>query len=110
MPITADRRALYPPRAEWLLIRKRILRRAKNRCEGTPAYPDCRARNGQPHPVTRSIVILTIGHLDHDPRHNKPRNLKAWCQRCHNTYDQPFRQANAARTRRRKSPQIDLFD
>lgn len=28
-------------------------------------------------------VILTIAHLDHDPTHNDPANLKALCQRCH---------------------------
>lgn len=110
MPITADRRALYPPRKVWLKIRAAILKRAKNRCEGSPAYPDCRAHNGKPHPVTGSKVVLTIAHLDHDPGNNRKRNLKAWCNRCHLTYDAPFHAQNAARTRRRKSPQIDMFD
>src|SRR5579863_9835357 len=61
MPIRAIDRARYP--ANWKAIRAEVLKRAQNRCEGSPRYPDCRAENGQPHPVTGSRVILTIGHL-----------------------------------------------
>jgi hypothetical protein len=28
-------------------------------------------------------VVLAAAHLDHDPTNNRPRNLKALCQRCH---------------------------
>ncbi|AKU43496.1 hypothetical protein CPT_Sansa92 [Caulobacter phage Sansa] len=74
-----------------------VRERAGNRCEGSPAYPDCRAENGKPHPVTGSIVVLTTAHLNHQPEDNgvpgdRP-NLKSWCQRCHNTYDAPMRRA-----------------
>jgi len=86
----------YP--REWASIRRSILARAENRCEGSPAYPDCRAANHEPHPVTGSRVVLTIAHLDHDPQHNLPDNLRAWCQRCHNTYDAPHRAANRRAT------------
>jgi len=76
----------YPP--NWLSeIRPVILKRAGNRCEGSPAYPECRADNAQPHPVTGSRVVLTIAHLDHDKMNSDPRNLRAWCQRCHLWYD-----------------------
>jgi len=114
MPISRERMALYPGGSirspEWLAIRGRILDRAGNRCEGTPRYPDCRAANGQPHPETGSIVVLTIMHMDHDPGNNVDANLKAGCQRCHLTYDAAFHAQNAAATRRRKSPQGDLLD
>ena len=114
MPISAARMKLYPGGSinskEWKAIRKSILDRADHCCEGIPRYPDCRAKNGEPHPVTGSTVVLTIMHMDHDPTNNDPSNLKAGCQRCHNTYDQPFRQKNAAKTRRSKSPQTDLVD
>lgn len=85
--------ALYP--ATWKTeIRPRILKRAGNRCEGSPAYPDCRAENYQPHPVTGSKVILTIAHINHDTKDNRDGNLAAWCQRCHNTHDAKFRAMN----------------
>lgn len=114
MPINPDRMKLYPGGSirspEWLTIRTDILERAGHCCEGTPKWPDCRAANGEPHPVTGSRVVLTIMHLDHDPRNNDPANLKAGCQRCHNAYDAPFRRGNAAKTRRLSSPQVDLED
>jgi hypothetical protein len=86
MPIKPENRKRYP--ANWSSeVRPAILSRAVNRCEGSPVYPDCRAENHQPHPVTGSPVVLTIAHLDHKPENCDPRNLRAWCQRCHNTYD-----------------------
>ena len=36
-------------------------------------------------PVTR--VVLASAHLDHDPSHNRPRNLAALCQRRHMLHD-----------------------
>lgn len=78
-------------------IRPAILKRAGDKCEL------CGANNGLPHPITGSIVVLTIMHLDHDTTHNEPENLKAGCQKCHNTYDADYRRSNAAETRRRKS-------
>jgi len=41
-------------------------------------------------------VVLTVAHLDHTPEHCDDANLKAWCQRCHNTYDMPMRRAGIA--------------
>ncbi len=77
----------YPE--NWKEIRERILLRANDCCEGSPAYPDCRARNHERHPVTGSVVILTIAHLDHDHANEtvKDDRLRAWCQRCHLRYD-----------------------
>lgn len=95
MPIRPEHRHLYP--REWAEIRRWILSRARYRCEGSPAYPACRAKDRERHPVTGSRVVLTIAHLDHDPRNNDPTNLRAWCNRCHLTYDAPHH----ARTRQR---------
>lgn len=111
MPIKPENRALYP--ADWsTVIRPAILARAGNCCEGSPRYPDCRARNGEPHPVTRSTVVLTVAHLDHDPPHCDEANLRAWCQRCHLTYDAAHHAATAAATRRarmlRVAPEFDF--
>lgn len=49
--------------------------RPENRCEGSPAYPDCR------------------------PERCHRENLRAWCQRCHNTYDAPMRRAGVRKRR-----------
>ena len=55
-------------------------------------------------------VVLTIMHLNHDETDNDPDNLASGCQRCHNIYDQPHRQKNAAATRRARRAARDLFD
>lgn len=91
MPIRPENRSRYP--AHWSEIRAEILARAENACEGSPRFPDCRAANGAAHPHTGSRVVLTIAHLDHQPENCEPANLRAWCQRCHNTYDAPMRAA-----------------
>lgn len=102
MPIRPERRALYPK--DWKRISLSIRERAGWWCEGSPGvFPDCRAVNGAPHPVTGSRVVLTVAHLDHDETSSDPANLKAMCQRCHLTYDARHHQANAAATRRRKA-------
>jgi len=95
MPIRRENRSRYP--ADWPTISREVRARAGDRCEGSPAYPDCRAENGRPHPVTGAHVVLTVAHLDHQPENcgapgDRP-NLRAWCQRCHNTYDAPTRRA-----------------
>jgi len=91
----------YPD--NWSEIRVEILARAGNRCEGSPKYPNCRAESGKPHPVTGSHVVLTVAHLDHDPSNNDPSNLRAWCQRCHLTYDAKLHARHAHRTRAEKA-------
>lgn len=105
-------RSRYPD--GWDKISRQIrFDRAGGKCEGSPAYPDCRAEHGKPHPITGSIVVLTTAHLGIDKedgspgdRHDKmdvrPENLRAWCQRCHLTYDIKDHMANAAETRRKK--------
>lgn len=107
MPIRAENRARYPK--DWKAISLRIREHAGWQCEGSPAYPDCRAANGEPHPVTASRVVLTVAHLDHTPENVSDDNLKAMCQRCHLTYDAKHHAANAARTARSKRAAADLF-
>ena len=91
VPIRPENRFRYP--VNWHEIRIAILNRARHQCEGSPKYPDCRAANGEHHPVTGSRVVLTIAHLDHVPEHCDPGSLRAWCQRCHTTYDAPMKAA-----------------
>jgi hypothetical protein len=132
MPIKRENKDRYP--ADWSTrIRPAILERTGNRCEecGVENYSvGWRRTDGsfvlatvQPssedarrwiethqiaHPPKLIIIILTIAHLDHTPENNDPANLRAWCQRCHNRYDQRHRQANAAKTRRAKQRQQSL--
>jgi hypothetical protein len=114
VPISPEKAKRYPGGSihskAWKAFRAFILFRAANRCEGTPQHPNCRAHNHQPHPVTGGKVVLTIAHMDHDETHADPERCRALCQRCHNKWDAPHRQKNAAKTRRRNSPQIDIED
>ena len=73
---------------QWKFIRVGILHRAENKCEL------CNAPNYKPHWKTGSKVVLTIHHIDYDINNNKPYNLLALCQRCHNKLDMPLRIKN----------------
>ena len=70
----------------------------------------CTARNGAPHPVTGNRVVLTVAHLDHNPEHCEPDNLRAMCQRCHLAYDAELHRRTATATRRARRGTEDLFD
>lgn len=107
MPIRPENRDLYP--RNWREISNAIKDRAGWRCEGSPAYPDCRVHQGDRHPVTGSVVVLTVAHLDHNPANCAPDNLRAWCQRCHNTYDMPNRRAGIVRRRNDAIDATGLF-
>lgn len=98
-PIRPEERARYP--SNWKEISWRIRNeRAKNRCEV------CGAENGEPHPVTTAMVVLTVAHLDHAPENCADENLKAMCQKCHNGYDAEHR----AQTRRARNASGGLFN
>ena len=100
MPISADNAARYP--VDWPAISRAVKEDAGWCCEGSPAYPWCRALHGRPHPDTGSIVVLTVAHLDHRPESCERSNLRAWCQRCHLTYDAQEHARNAALTRAKR--------
>lgn len=85
MPIRPEMKARYP--RDWKR-RSRFVRfiRAKNRCEW------CGAKNGKPHPITGSTVVLTAAHVfDHRPEAASLLNLAALCQKCHNGHDAKMR-------------------
>lgn len=135
MPIRRDLRHLYRG-AEYRARRSKILARAGGRCEqcGKPdrarllvardrtgrwrrADRVCRWRDsfGRPVAPPRSQIfeircLLTVAHLDHNPQHNEPVNLKALCQRCHLVYDAEHHAQTAYATRRQGRAVADLFD
>ena len=116
MPIKHENRNLYP--LNWGEIRHRILNRAKNKCE------KCGVLNGEvivrltadrsqyrtfeecdrllhdhgdeslEYDEKAIRIVLTVAHLDHDPRNNSDDNLKALCQRCHLNYDRGTKTVN----------------
>lgn len=106
MPISPKKQKRYPGgsiRSQlWQDLRAWVRLRSGDRCEGSPTYPDCRAENGKPHPVTGSKVVLTVAHVTHSLRKNGPEDLRHWCQRCHNTHDAPFRADNRKINQRRR--------
>lgn len=85
MPISPENLARYP--SNWLEISLRIRARSGGQCEQEIKGVRCMAKNGRPHPITGSIVVLTVAHLDHTPENCADDNLKAMCQRCHLRYD-----------------------
>ena len=133
MPIRPEQRALYPK--DWAAISLRVRERAGQRCEQCRApngQQVARAADrymledgqvfhaetgeflgherGSEFPALRfTKIVLTVAHLDHDPRNNDDTNLRALCQRCHLAYDRDLHRENARRTRERKRRQGRLF-
>ncbi len=104
MPILAENRARYP--RDWKL-RSRFVRfyRAKGRCEW------CGVENGKVHPVTGSVVVLTVAHVfDERPEAAGLLNLAALCQRCHNRHDAAGRSARRRARIEERSGQRLLFN
>ena len=108
MPIRPENRTRYP--AEWPAISTQLKEAADWKCQGSPRFPQCRARHGSAHPVTGSKVVLTVGHLDHTPENCERTNLRVWCQRCHLNYDAQHHAQTAYATRKAAAGTADLFE
>ncbi|MEV7602904.1 hypothetical protein AB0O91_36620 [Kitasatospora sp. NPDC089797] len=104
MPIRPENRARYP--ADWPEVSRAIKERGGWQCEclgecGRGTHPGrCPNRHGRPAYGTGSTVVLTTAHLDHQPEHCDPQNLRAMCQGCHLHYDRDHHRESAAATRR----------
>jgi hypothetical protein len=108
MPIRPENRDKYP--LDWAEISKRIrFERAGGQCEFEDEGVRCEARRGFQHPITKSLVVLTTMHLDHNPENCTEENLKAACQMHHNAYDRPHRNETRARTMRDRKQTLELF-
>lgn len=55
------------------------------------------------------VICLTIAHLNHDVKDNRPENLKALCQRHHLAMDQALHKANSRATIEKKKGLQKLF-
>jgi 5-methylcytosine-specific restriction endonuclease McrA len=120
MPIRPENQPLYPPnwRAIAITIRQDRAGERRERC----GVPNGVWRNHRTEAWTHDAglaeawrldgdrIVLTVAHLDHDPRHNDPSNLKALCQRCHNRHDAPHRRRTAYATRHHGKATGDFFD
>ena len=93
MPISKEMAPRYP--SDWARRRRFIIQyRAGNRCEW------CGAENGEPHPDTGSIVLLTLAHVwDKAPESASLLNLACLCQRCHLRWDAADRRLSRIRSR-----------
>lgn len=116
MPIRPENKDRYPK--NWTEIRTRILARAGNKCEicGVGNYAiGWRDQNGEFHedyPDDDSIkmirIILTVAHLNHQPEDCRPKNLKALCQRCHNSHDMKTRAAGIRQRKRKHNLELPI--
>lgn len=135
MPIRPENRKRYPK--HWKAIVAQVRERSGDRCEGSPAFPDCRVPNGavgyrvdgrwvelgesaeaaglavdaaiaDGFKVTR--IVLTTAHLDHVPEHCDLANLRHLCQRCHLAYDADHHAETRAATRRKHANTRELFE
>jgi 5-methylcytosine-specific restriction endonuclease McrA len=126
MPISKENKKLYPK--NWDKIRKDILKRAKNKCEfcgvgnhlfgirdsdgdfwTVDEFGESCSLGDFPEKNKFFKIILTIAHLDHNPTNNNYDNLKALCQKCHNSYDAKHRAETRKNKKDKKSPQFNLF-
>lgn len=129
MPIKPENAGRYPK--DWTQIVAKVRERSGNKCEGSPAFPDCRRPNGwllnkRTDEVTDDgmlaeswsladgdkviRIVLTVGHLDHTPENCDLNNLRHWCQRCHLNYDAQHHAQNSYQTRRKGRVICDLLD
>lgn len=113
MPIAPENKHRYP--ANWKDIRAAIMERAGGRCEctgecGLHRNRRCVERHQEKAAWARGKVCLTTAHLDHQPEHNDPSNLKAMCNRCHLVYDRDHHRQSRDIRRDRKAGQGKLFE
>ena len=136
MPIRPEYRWLYP--IDWPQLSVVIrFGRAKGRCErcGRPhgrtichlgdgrwwdaertAWRDGQGRVARISDVDNVLarvattrVVLATAHRDHDPTNNHPRNLAAFCQRCHLAHDRQEHRRRRWLTLFRRKALGDLF-
>lgn len=113
MPIKPENKNRYPK--NWKKISEYIrFERADNKCEFCGAV-----NHSWVNKHTRKLttaddeyaikIVLTVAHLDHTPENCSYDNLKALCQKCHNSYDKEHRKNTRAMSKNNNENQINLF-
>jgi hypothetical protein len=115
-------RSRYP--VNWREISRAVRDRSGGICEAHlviadyPRLAPCQARNGEPHPITGSRVVLTVAHRWRGPcaecdglgvKCGNPDHLAALCQRCHLAYDLEHHIRNRRVNRHARRAVADLF-
>ena len=90
------------PDGRWFDPAQRTWRDGKGRAA---RWPDIEDAIG----FRSTRVVLATAHLDHNPRNNRRRNLRALCQRCHLIHDRPRHLRQRWITCRRRYAIGDLF-
>ncbi len=116
MPIKPENAKRYPK--NWKELRAAVLARAGHMCEqcGAPNHwyrhketGHCTAYEMRGKEWT--YIVLTIAHLEHDELETQDiSRLRAWCQKCHLTYDAKHHAKNAAQTRHKRKAIGELFE
>ena len=107
MPIKPENKKRYPK--NWNDIRLQILKRAGNCCEFCGVHNHSYRFN--PKTGRNAYIVLTIAHLNEVIEDVSPSNLRALCQRCHNTYDAEMRQRHRLETKAKKDKSLFInFD
>jgi len=102
MPIKPENKNRYP--SNWKEISQGIRVRANNKCEfcGVANYSFVNKKTRELCLQSESDavkIILTVAHLDHIPENCNETNLRALCQKCHNTYDINHRKCTRKQTK-----------
>jgi hypothetical protein len=90
------------PDGRWFDPDRRTWRDGRGR---DAAWPDMEATIGW----RMTKVVLAAAHWDGNPGHNRRRNLRALCQRCHLIHDRPRHLRQRWITYRRRYAVADLF-
>jgi hypothetical protein len=88
----------------WPSMEPLLYREAKGFADASNTETD-----GDIHGHWWFVIVLTVAHLDHDPRNCELSNLKALCQKCHLGYDAQHHAQTAYETRREGKASADLF-
>lgn len=88
-----------------MLLKKWAMDRSGGRCEGSPTYPACRAKDGQAHPVTDRPVILRAIRQDPD----NEESIRMLCERCLLSWDFRAHRTSDWRTERELAGNLELF-
>ncbi len=104
MPIKKENKGRYPK--NWKEIRKAILARANNRCEFCGVENHTYRLNEKTSKM--AYIVLTIAHLNECIEDVRPENLRALCQKCHNSYDAEMRLRHRRETKAGKDKSLKI--